>query len=271
MNPSERARATVRRLQADADQLSPPLPDGTRTTRLIHSGIETFRESPPFMYMALRPAGGDDDAIREWPLTRGLFDAGNRHSAVLDESWGESAGWGRSVQQLGVQAIFSLLAGDSLQSVLEWLEAPAISPEERLTPGSLSLLRETPMCHMDPFRVDLAAAGRIGVSEPAERAIGLELIEAVRPRVLISDGNGGGGPWGSPWAFAHATSPESPIMSLPALPRTFRYKEARLESGPLRGMTVIGLPTLARVRGAGLAVLLRLLDERIAVIHRAAL
>lgn len=269
MNQSERVRATVRRLQTDADRLSPPLPDGTCTTRLIHSGIETFRETPAFMYMALRPAGGDEDAIREWPLTRRLFDAGNRHSAVLDESWSESAGRGRSVQQLGVQAVFSLLAGDSLQSVVEWLEAPPVSPEERLTPGSLSLLRETPMCHMDPFRVDLVAAGRIGVSDPAERAIGLEFIGTVRPRVLISDGNREGEPWRSPWAYAHSTSPESPVFSRRVRPRTFRYKDTRLQSGPLDGMTVIGLPTLSQIRGRNLVVLLRLLNERLFAISEA--
>ena len=88
VNPSERVRAVVRRLQDEADRISPPLPDGTRTNRLIHSGIETFYASPPFMYMALRPAGGDEDARAEWPLARGLFDAGNRHSAVIDELTG---------------------------------------------------------------------------------------------------------------------------------------------------------------------------------------
>ena len=51
MNQTDRIRATVRRLQDDADRMSPPLEDGTRTNRLIHSGIETFYERPPFMYM----------------------------------------------------------------------------------------------------------------------------------------------------------------------------------------------------------------------------
>ena len=54
MNQTDRIRATVRRLQDDADRMSPPLEDGTRTNRLIHSGIETFYERPPFMYMGLR-------------------------------------------------------------------------------------------------------------------------------------------------------------------------------------------------------------------------
>ncbi|MCY4615172.1 MAG: hypothetical protein OXC71_02090 [Chloroflexi bacterium] len=222
------------------------------------------------MYMALRPAGGDEAAISEWSLTRRLFDTGNRHSAVIDETWSESGGRGGGAQQLAVQAVFSLLAGDSLPAVLEWLEASPSVPEERLLPGSLSLLRETPMCHMNPFRVDLDAAGRVGVSEPAEKAIGLELIEAVRPRVLICDGNSDGEPWSSPWAFAHSTSPESSVVSRTARPRTFLYKETQLQSGPLAGMTVIGLPTLARVRGHGLAVLLGLINERITEIHDAA-
>ena len=77
-NESSRIRATVRRLQDEADEISPPLADGTRTNRLIHTGIETFYARPPFMYMALRPAGGDEAARNEWPLTQHLFDAGNR-------------------------------------------------------------------------------------------------------------------------------------------------------------------------------------------------
>ena len=69
VDESGRIRATVRRLQGEADELSPRLTDGTRTNRLIHTGIETFYARPPFMYMALRPAGGDEAARNEWPLT----------------------------------------------------------------------------------------------------------------------------------------------------------------------------------------------------------
>ena len=36
MHQTERIRATVRRLQDDADRMSPPLEDGTRTNRLLH-------------------------------------------------------------------------------------------------------------------------------------------------------------------------------------------------------------------------------------------
>ena len=270
MNPSERVRATVRRLQADADRISPPLLDGTRTNRLIHSGIETFYASPPFMYMALRPAGGDEDARREWPLARRLFDAGNRHSAVLDESWSASAGRGGSSQQVAVQAVFSLLAGEALPRVLESLGDRRATPEERLSPGALSLLRQTPMCHMDPFRVGLGRAGRLAVSEPADKAIGLDLVEAVRPRVLVTDGNSEGEPWTSPWAYALSTGPDSSVIERGPFPPNFSYKETRIEPGPLSGMTVVGLPTLARTRGRSLEILLGFLDERITAIHRAA-
>ena len=270
MSPSERVRALVRQIQDEADRISPPLPDGTRTNRLIHSGIETFYASPPFMYMALRPAGGDEDARAEWPLARRLFDAGNRHSAVLDESWSISAGRGGSSQQVAVQAVFSLLAGDALPQILEWVDDHGASPEERLSPGALNLLRHTPMCHMNPFRRDLDDAGRLAVSEPADKVIGLDLVEAVRPRVLVTDGNSDGEPWMSPWAFALSTAPESTVMASDGIPPNYSLKATQLQSGPLRRMMVVGLPTLSHTSDRSLAILLGFLNERITAIHRAA-
>ena len=270
MNRTSRIRETVRRVQAEADRISPQLPGGVRTTKLIHSGIETFYASPLFMYMALRPAGGDEAAQVEWPLTGRLFEAGNRHSAVLDETWSVSAGRGGSSQQVAVQAVFSLLAGESLRGVLEWLANRDTSPEERLSVGALSLLRSTPARHMNPFRKDLDDAGPLGVSEPAHKAIGLELIEAVRPRVLIADGNAEGERWISPWAYALSTAPESPVTVSEQIPPNYRLKDTELQSGPLRGMTVIGLPTLSQTSGRSLEMLLGFLSDRIDTLHRAA-
>ena len=220
MNQTDRIRATVRRLQDDADRMSPPLEDGTRTNRLIHSGIETFYERPPFMYMGLRPAGGDDAARSEWHLAQHLFDAGNRHSAVLDESWHASGRRG-SAQQLAVQAVFSILAGDDLEGVLGWLRDSSAPPEERLTPGALGLLRQTPMCYMNPFRIDLDDAGRIAADGPAARAIGLQLLEAMRPRVLISDGNSEGDRWTSPWAYARRSAPDEQVVTRGPVPPNY--------------------------------------------------
>lgn len=268
-NETNQIRAIVRRVQVEADRMSPPLADGTRTNRLIHSGIETFYKRPPFMYMALRPAGGDAAARNEWPLTRHLFDAGNRHSAVLDESW-HSSGRGLGAQQLAVQAVFSILAGDDVQRVLDWARDPSSPPEDRLSPGALGLLRQTPMCHMDPFRIDLVNAGRIAADGPAARAIGLQIAEAVRPRVLIADGNSEGDRWTSPWAYARWRAPHEQPLTLGPVPPNYSYKEMRIMSGPLRGVTVVGLPTLSRTRGSALAILIRFLAVRLHELRAAA-
>ena len=270
MNQTDRIRAAVRRVQGEADRVSLPLEDGTRTNRLIHSGIETFCERPPFMYMGLRPAGGDEAARDEWHLAQHLFDAGNRHSAVLDESWHASRRGG-SAQQLAVQAVFSILAGDDLQRVLGWLGDPSTPPEERLTAGALSLLRQTPTCYMNPFRIDLDDDGRIAADGPAAKAIGLQLVEVMRPRVLISDGNSEGGRWTSPWAYARWSAPDEQPLTLGPFPPNYSYKEVRITLGSLRGVTVVGLPTLSRTRGSALATLLEFLAERVDVLRTAAL
>ena len=181
-----------------------------------------------------------------------------------------TSGRGGSSQQVAVQAVFSVLAGEPLDEILEWLAIPGTPPEERLSVGTLGLLRNTPMCHMDPFRVDLANAGRLGVTEPAARAIGLELIGAVRPHVLIADGNSDGAPWISPWAYALSTAPESPVTVSEPMPPNYRLKDTELQSGPLRGMTVVGLPTLSQTSHRSLEMLLGFVGDRIDALHRAA-
>ena len=165
--------------------------------------------------------------------------------------------------------MFSLLAGDALPRVLSLSDRGA-SPAERLSPGTLSLLRQTPMCHMNPFRDDLDDAGRVAVSEPADKVIGLDLVEAVRPRVLVTDGNRDGQPWFSPWAYALSTAPESPVMVSGGIPPNYSLKVTQFQSGPLNGMTVVGLPTLSHTSDRALEILLGFINERITDIHRAA-
>ena len=126
------------------------------------------------------------------------------------------------------------------------------------------------MCHMDPFRVDLGHAGRLAASEPAARAIGLELLAAVRPRVLIVDGNSEGRPWISPWAYVRSTAPNEVLIAREAITRTFHYKQMRMTSGPLSGMAVVGLPTLSRIRGNVLTALLGFIAGRIGELRHAA-
>ena len=183
MNKTDRIRATVRRLQDDADRMSPPLEDGTRTNRLIHSGIETFYERPPFMYMGLRPT--------------------RQCSATRCTGRIQHLGRRRSGGRPGLVEGFVGAAGR------------AIDTGRARPPATDSHVLHEPV----PYRLD--DAGRIAADGPAARAIGLQLLEAMRPRVLISDGNSEGDRWTSPWAYARRSAPDEQVVTRGPVPPNY--------------------------------------------------
>lgn len=253
----------IRDIQAECVALAQRAGKDERAVSLLYSSISTFAPSAPVMFVGLNPAGDESDADRERDVREEMWaDAPSRPSAFLDQPW-TASGNGNDYRQRYVQGLFMLLAGSPLPDAAAAL-TDTRSPSERMGQAAYELLRRSPAGNIIPFR-----AGKPEDLDPLlmreGRRLGLNLIKAIRPRVILANGNGESARAESAWTALLSTgrSTQRPAIKIQG---TYRLKEANVLSGDLAGTLVLGLPHFSYLKGAGAIRVLTALVPRIAAI-----
>ena len=194
------------------------------------------------VFLATNPGGNPDDY--PWQLRPRDHDCdrdgcvGGPRNRWLDEEWGKPAG--QAHNQVAVKRAFDALYGDGLGE---------------------QVLRDTPCFEVCPLRTH--KAGDIpGAVWDASVGWCQEVLEQLRPKTIISNGNGESKP--SAWTavqrmYQFERMGERRIFGSASL------KWGRVTGGPLGGAILIGMPHLSRMRGRPLYNALRDLSAELGI------
>ena len=245
--------------------------DGLPGYRLLYSSIESFESGNGYLFLGMNPGGTPDD-IRPEYHTRPFTEPG--YSAYLDEQWtqvdyGRSPAPGQHGLQRALQEIAMLIAGADLRTVLDARGDWSSRPENRIGHAATALLRGAPSANILPFshRDINQLPPRLRDDEALN--IGWQLCTAARPepRTIISLTNN---LRALPLSELRKRSGGSITVYEETVHQGLRrtYREVRLQSGPLRGTTVVGLPALVRDHGRSdiMVPLLQVIAHRVSAI-----
>ena len=237
---------------------------GNPNFRLLYSSVESFEAGNRIAIVGINPAGGREVADVDDP-DRPFREPG--YSAYLDDEWLGSLGRGQDPLQRVIQEFAMILTGATPAEAMAARADAHSAPELRTGAAATDLLRNAPSGNIIPFRGskldEVPARLRVRGEE-----MGWTLLSLARPRprIILTLANG---VRQMPWKTILRNSGQ-PLRADDeewihvGLKR--KYREVRLQGGPLAGATVIGLPAVVRDRGRNgevVEAMFRIVAERV--------
>ena len=199
-----------------------------------YSVARLFSQRAERVFVGINPGGGEesDSKLKKSKIRQQPSYKNPRFNAWLDESWGKPPG--KAMLQRKVRCVFETLYEDNWENVF----------------------RNTPCFNASPFR----SQDINKLPEDAWRASKSwfqEIMEHLKPRVIICMGNGERSPWNILCdVYSVDKKPQDLIQR-----RTYYLKQGAISTSPLIDTRIIALPHLKRIGKDNLIRRLRSLSQ----------
>ena len=210
----------AKEMELKANKIAEEFEDSIYGVKCWYNAARLFDQGAKIAFIGINPGGGDhfhsqqdkDNGYLEKPYNDPNF------NAWLDESWGGKPPGG-SGHQLSAQRVFKILYGDDWEKVL----------------------RNTACFNVAPFRTGNVNELPSGAWEAAIYWF-RQVLEHVKPKLIICNGNS---EYLSPWSVlgeSYTLGDKNKIH----IKGVSSIKQGLIQSGTLKGTTVIALPHLSR-------------------------